>query len=192
MFLSMASLSFASEEPDAYEIIEKYGLKVVDSEEIPDYIEPIVVKNEEELAKLLDSIENPQSIITTNEKDTSKMIRSSYIYDDINAYINYNLLWKHNLYATVQLTGTKGSIVSVTGITTSATGFTMGVDYKPDPAASTFRISSDKKTATINGGGTIDYYIFFEGIGTLFSEYDLITAKYEAGKGLVEVSHKKW
>lgn len=191
MFLSMASLSFASESSDTYEVIEKYDLKVVDHEEIPDHVKPIVVETEEELANLLDSIKKSKTIATIDEKDTPKMMRSSYIYDDIHAYVNYNLLWKHNLYATVQLTSDEESILGVEGITTSATGITIGVDYKPDPQASTFRLSSNKKNLTVIGGGTIDYYIFFEGIGTLYSEYDRITAEYVAGEGLVGVTHRK-
>ncbi|WP_165613123.1 hypothetical protein [Paramaledivibacter caminithermalis] len=171
---------------------EKYGLKTITEEQLPEGIEPIEFKSQEELEQFLQRINNTDSI----DLGTTIIDKNGFVISSIrNSLANksgtedtfewdktkkHGLLTQHlNARVTVYAHGSFGQIQKVKKVHTYATGYSGGINYVPDPNACGSDISSDKQSAKIYGAGDIEYYLIISGGLKLTTKRAKISGTYK-------------
>lgn len=159
---------YATDSKSFDEICEEYNLRTVT--EVPDGVQPVEVKSEEELIQLLESIKNARIEITSESSvvdvtpsgtfGISPLGSQSVLVDQVSWYIG-----SIKLYA--RITDNGYMVTSATAYTTLS-GFTLGFDW--DERACGASIVSGGRDVYAWAAGTLDYYLLVNGVIRLYSE----------------------
>ena len=176
LLVAVASMSAVAQHEKGDDIqlqLDKLGVKTI--EKIPEGIEPIVVKDNQEMLKYINSlIESKTSINDLNENLVSeedfatKSSTLNLIKRSTSKQVGFGNI---NLYATIQQIGTGGLnsiIIGAQNMYTTFTGYTLGYDWR-ESQSPTYSIDSRKKSIHIWVNGEIDVYLLVDGLVKLFT-----------------------
>lgn len=174
-----------TEDINLIELKEEYGLEELDLSKIPDNIPVITFDNEEDLKRFLEeTVKLPNEVdmgtqfaeiktgqISEIPKNSSITTFSNYTERSVSKTVSnvFGLGAKVTLKAKVKIYSSSSfrSIVSVSKIRSEMTGFTLGYSYSHKYGDS--KIAKDGQSVKISSEGILNYVIFFEGVGTIYS-----------------------
>lgn len=158
-------------------IARKYGLE--DVRVAPPDVQPLVIQTPKDLGRIMRQFVHSGSetrasrtnMVSSTESDflpTSTLIEDMY---EVHRWIKYSNIFPcyFNLWANVWVAGS-GSFWEITDVYewVDLTGMTLC--YSLSRSYSYHRISSDRQSAYIVGGGTIDWYFIFRGVLKVYSD----------------------
>jgi len=166
--------------PDLRAVIEEYGLTVGDS--VPAGVQPLSVTSLTQLQEVIESIRVQHSLATANAvRDTPAVQPLTTYYSPKNLHFTDTktfLFWHYNFNLdAIMWIGVDGSfhwIDHISAVRVYLSGFHPSVSL--DGTWTDSLIEPDRQYAWVMGGGTLNYYLFYEGMLIYYSETEYLEA----------------